>query len=54
MTVTKAQELSQLMVNLIGEKKADEVLDILIEKIKKNPATMKAKLSNTNLLKMVL
>ncbi len=43
---TKAQKLQHLLTNLIGTDKTNEVFDILIDKIEKNPNSIKPKLLN--------
>ena len=52
--MSKAQKLQTLLIDLVGEQKTNEVFDILIDKIEKNPNSIKPKLQNTALLKILL
>lgn len=42
----KAQELNNLLNEIVGEQKKNEVFDILIKKLKTNPNGIKPKLMN--------
>lgn len=50
----KTQELQELLIKHIGEQKSEEVLDILIDKLKNNPQSIVPKLKMTSMLKMIL
>lgn len=44
-----AQELTNIMIDLVGEEKTEEVMQLLIERMKKHPQSIKPKLQNFKL-----